>query len=117
MIKGMQEQQQKIEEQQAENKTLKDEVAELRQMVLSLKNSSTGGVAVTSARLEDVSPNPASGTAIIRYQVPNTATTATILLTNAEGQQLKAISLSKRGTGQVSLNTTMLAVGTYNYSL
>ena len=85
-------------------------------MLLELKNSSTGTVTATSTYLEQNTPNPVNGTTIIRYHVPETTMLASINITNAKGQVIKTVTLSK-GSGQVSLNTAMLASGTYNYTL
>jgi len=116
MIKGMQEQEAADKQKDIEIASLKTEVAELRQMLLELKNSSTGTVTATSTYLEQNTPNPVNGTTIIRYHVPETTMLASINITNAKGQVIKTVTLSK-GSGQVSLNTAMLASGTYNYTL
>lgn len=109
MIKGMQ-------EQQAENKALKEEVEELRQMVLELKRGNNGGVTSLSGSLEQNTPNPVRGTTTIRYHLSEQATSARLEITNSKGQVVKTEGLN-RGQGQVSLNTTSLAAGTYNYTL
>jgi hypothetical protein len=74
-------------------------------------------VNLTSAYLEQNTPNPTGGTTSIRYYVPITATSARLTLTNANDQVVKTVSLSNRGKGQVSLNTQALAAGTYHYTL
>jgi hypothetical protein len=117
MVKGMQEQEERFVKQESENKALKAEVAELRQMILELKNGRTGTLTSTSAYLEQNTPNPVNGSTTIRYHVPETSTSARFTLTNAKGQVLKTINLSNRGTGQLNLNTNSLAAGTYNYTL
>jgi hypothetical protein len=109
MIKGMQ-------EQEAENKALKAEVAELRQMILELKGGA-GMVTSAGAYLEQNTPNPVRGTTTIRYHVPESSTSALLNLTNAKGELVKTMSLNRSGSGQVTLNTGMLASGTYNYTL
>jgi hypothetical protein len=110
IVKGMQ-------EQQAENQALKDRVAKLEELILELKNGRAGSVNVTSSYLEQNTPNPVSGITTIRYQVPETATSAKLTLTNAKGQLIKTIGLGNRGAGQLNLNTSSLAAGTYNYTL
>jgi hypothetical protein len=116
MVKGMQEHQQ-------ENQALKEQVAvqqqqidELRKMVLELKNGRTGSGMLTSAYLEQNTPNPVRGTTTIRYHVPETSTSARLTLTNAKGQLVKMVSLNK-STTQISLNIAALAAGTYYYTL
>jgi hypothetical protein len=92
---------------------LEKEVAELKALVIGSNNP----VVHTLAYLEQNAPNPVSGTTTIRYHVPETSTSASLTLTNAKGQVVKTVSLNNRGTNQLSLNTTGLAAGTYNYTL
>jgi hypothetical protein len=117
MIKGMQEQQAENQALQEENKNQQRQIDELRQMVLELKNGRTGPVTITSAYLEQNSPNPVNGSTVIRYRIPETSTSARLILTNAKGQIVKMVNINNKGTGQLSLNTISLAAGTYNYTL
>jgi hypothetical protein len=110
MIKGMQ-------EQQVENETLKDRVAKLEELILALKNGSTSPVTITSAYLNQNTPNPVSGSTTIRYHIPEQSTSARLTLTNAKGQVIKTINLNNRGAGQLSLATSSMAAGTYHYTL
>jgi hypothetical protein len=108
---------QQLNEKDQEIDALKEEMAELRKMVLELKNGSSGTINTTAAYLEQNTPNPVSGTTIIRYRIPEQSTSARLTLTNAKGQVVKTLSLGNRGLGQVSLSTSALAAGTYNYTL
>jgi hypothetical protein len=116
IIKGMQEQDQRIQNQKAENKALRDEVTELRKMVQELKYGRSNSGFLTSAFLEQNTPNPVGSTTSIRYFIPETSTSARLDLTNAKGLVVKSMNLN-RGTGQLNLNTQALASGTYNYTL
>jgi hypothetical protein len=111
LVKGMQEQQAQIEQ-------LQKQVEELQALVSKLAN---GQALITnrfsSAYLEQNTPNPASGSTIIRYTIPTDATSAHLDLTNTKGQIVKRVSLNNRGAGQVNLATSMLASATYTYSL
>lgn len=120
LIKGIQELKKENEElkvKAAETDAMKTEVAELRQIVLELKNTNTYTVTATKASLEQNSPNPVSGTTTIYYRVPESSTSARITLTNAKGQVMRTITLNNRGIGQVTLNTHGLASGAYHYTL
>jgi hypothetical protein len=110
MIKAMQ-------EQQAENKALREEVAELRQMMLELKNTRTSSVNVTSAYLEQNTPNPVQGTTRISYSIPDGTSRAQLQLTDALGKLVKTIHVAPSVAGTAVLNTSMLSSGVYNYSL
>jgi trimeric autotransporter adhesin len=100
-----------VQELDAENKDLKARIERLEQLIRRNTNP------LTSASLEQNNPNPISGTTTIRYSVPQTATSARLILTNAKGQLIKTVTISNRGSGQLSLNTAALAAGTYNYTL
>jgi hypothetical protein len=120
MVKGMQELDEKtkeIEELKQKNEHLEEQMAELRKIVLELKNNRTGAITLTSAYLEQNTPNPTAGTTAIRYHVPETAGSARLTISNAKGQLIRTISINGKGTGQVNLSTQALASGTYNYTL
>jgi len=99
-----------------ENSNQQLQIDELRKMVLELKNGSTGTVTSIFGYLEQNTPNPVSSTTFIKYHIPETVTSAVLNITNAKGQLVKTMNLSK-GTGQVNLNSAELASGTYNYTL
>ena len=103
-----------MQEQEAENRTLKEEVAELRRLVMELKSGSKNATSV-SGLLEQATPNPAKGTTRIAYNLPQGAGRAQLLLTDAAGRTVKTISLNN--SGFATLNTAGLATGIYNYSL
>ena len=109
VVKGMQ-------EMDAENKMLKQELAELRQMVMDMKNG-RGSDAITSAFLEQNNPNPVAGNTIIGYKVPVTTTSARLTITNVKGQLIKTFTIKSVGAGEVDFNSATLATGAYNYSL
>lgn len=96
------------------------EIDELKARIEKLEsllkvNSST--ISVNTAQLEQNIPNPVQGTTTIRYQVPAISASASLAITNSNGQLIKIISISNKGTGQITLDTNLLAVGTYNYTL
>lgn len=95
---------------------LEEELVSLKQMLLELKNSKNATASFSSAFLEQNTPNPSSGSTIIRYGIPDGVTSARLMLVNVKGQTLKEVNLS-RGTGQVNLSTANLPTGVYNYTL
>jgi hypothetical protein len=117
IVKGMQEQGAENKELRDEVQDLKEQLAELRNLVLNSQNGSTGAVNATSAYLEQNTPNPVSGSTTIRYHIPEQSTSARLTLTNAKGQVIKMVSLNNRGAGQLNLNTSSMAAGTYHYAL
>jgi len=110
LIGSIQEQQQQIKEQQKQIESLEQIINQLMQQ----KNVTTS---ITNVSLEQNNPNPVAGNTTIRYQIPVTATSAKVAITNIKGQLIKAITIGSMGAGQVNFNSATLASGTYNYSL
>jgi trimeric autotransporter adhesin len=101
-----------------ENKQVKQELAELRQMVLELKKgNSNEGSNTFKAYLEGSTPNPVGDAALIRYYIPQSSGTAHIVITDIKGANIKSITLSNKGAGQLSVNTTTWTAGIYTYTL
>jgi trimeric autotransporter adhesin len=97
---------------------LEKEVAELKAMVTRLANGQpVTGNTQSSSYLEQNKPNPVRGTTTIRYYVPEISNSAKLIFSNQKGQVVKTFSLGNRGAGQININTTTLAAGTYNYTL
>lgn len=113
VIKGMQ-------EQAAENHALKEEVEDLKKRLKKLESLLTDNgntITSTSSYLEQNSPNPVTSTTTIRYHVPESPASAKLIITNAKGQVAKSVAIATKGAGQVTLDATLLASGTYNYTL
>jgi trimeric autotransporter adhesin len=110
-----------VQELDAENQKLKEELAELRQMVMDLKNGNVSNnnlpVNVSSAWLEQNAPNPFNSSTVISYHIPSNAFASYILITDLKGAMIKSIPLKSNGSGQVTLNAGALAAGSYTYSL
>jgi hypothetical protein len=117
LIKGIQE----LSKENEELKRKVEDIDQLKKQMAELKafvtGSNGGTVNLTSAYLEQNTPNPVNGTTTIRYHTPEASTSARLTLTNAKGQVVKTVNLGNRGIGQVSLNTAALATGTYHYTL
>ncbi|HZH66703.1 MAG TPA: FlgD immunoglobulin-like domain containing protein, partial [Flavisolibacter sp.] len=102
--------------------TNQKQIDELKSIVTKLVNGQGGNVnnttaTVSGAYLEQSTPNPSRGSALIRYHLPQGTASAQITITNSKGQVLKTIALNSRGDGQVSLQGSSLPSGTYTYSL
>jgi hypothetical protein len=112
LVKAVQEQQKHIE-------VLEARLAKLEAALARSTNSSnnTTTATITGAYLEQSTPNPSSGSALIRYHLPQGTASAQVVVTNSKGQVLKTIALNSRGDGQVSLQGGNLPAGTYTYSL
>lgn len=118
LVKAVQELSKKtdeVEELRKENADIKQQLAELKALVMT--NSGTSAATISGASLEQSIPNPARSVATIRYNVPTNTTSARLTLVNAKGQVLKELSLNSSSAGQVSLNTANLPAGVYTYTL
>lgn len=110
LIKGMQEQQQEINE-------LKQQVAALSSNSGSDVSSLNKTAVLSSAGLLQNVPNPYKNSTTISYYLPAKASSAQITVTDNNGRVLKQINISGQGKGSVNIDAASLAAGTYNYSL
>ncbi len=107
LIKGMQEQQQEINE-------LKQQIATLTG---GTDASSVKTATLSSAALLQNTPNPYKNSTAIQYNLPARISSAQIIVTDNAGKILKQVNVSGAGKGSVNINASSLAAGTYNYSL
>lgn len=116
LTKGMQEQQELIEEMQAQ-------IAKLS------KNSDVHGKAdgtnATNVTLSDAdgivlnqnAPNPFAESTTITYDLSMDFTEAQIIITNMDGRVIKTVDITKQGKGQLNVFASDLSSGIYSYSL
>ncbi len=120
---------------QSENDDLKKQFADLKTIILhvqqvqqqcspcsaassaSTTSVSTQLVAVSSASLEQNIPNPFSNATSISYTLPQTYSSAKIIITDKLGKTLKEINVSGSGKGSVNVDASTLSNGAYQYSL
>jgi len=93
--------------------TLEARIEKLEQL---LKLNGSGAV-MSSATLDQNTPNPVRNRTTIGYNLPDQFANAQIQLTDNGGKLLKRITLSGTGRGVVNLDAFNLAAGTYNYTL
>jgi trimeric autotransporter adhesin len=113
MVKAMQELSAKNDALQQQNNDLAQRVAKLESM-MHVQSSSTD---ISSASLEQNIPNPFTNSTTIGYSLPDRFSSAQIIVTDKNGNQLKQINVSESGKGTVNVDVSKLASGTYNYSL
>lgn len=117
LMKAVQELSKKTDEIEELKKTNDQLEARLRKLEDLLTRNNSALTSVSSAYLEQNTPNPAVDMTTIRYGVPDGASSARLTLTNSQGQLLKTIALTGRGAGQINLNTSPLSSGLYTYTL
>jgi hypothetical protein len=115
IIKGMQEQQQMIEQLKQHNYEQQQQIENLKTMVSKLSIGQGFNTFLSRAELGEVTPNPVKSNAIIQYAIPEGSTRAQLLITDALGRSIRQITLSTSGV--INLDVYALASGVYNYSL
>lgn len=120
LIKGMQEQQATIDQQQKQIDDLKAMVTNLAQgkpLPSTGSNTIVNSIKIPAAALEQNVPNPLNGNTSIRYTISTGAKNASLLISNMNGKTVKQIPLNKEGTGVVNIETSTLSAGVYSYTL
>ena len=114
LVKGMQEQDEKLQKMEALEEKVQTLQAAVDKLTAMLSNNTTGFLSSTS--LDVPVPNPAKGNTNIRYSIPVGTASARLTVVNMLGQVMKEVKLTG-GAGQVNLNVSGLAAGTYPCTL
>ena len=136
LVNAVQEQQAQIEERdeaiedlQAENAQIQDQLAKLTEIVLSLqKNCACADVQEKVSKdkvelsgdlpyLEQNQPNPFRENTLIKYYLPEGHENASINIFTSEGKLLKNVKITEYGHGQINLTANSLPAGSYMYQL
>lgn len=119
-----------LQEQQAQIETLKTiayaqekEIIELTTTIKDCCNTSfdkstiTDDIIITKAVLHQNAPNPFTETTIIKYNIPNFVENANIIVHNLNGVEIKSFIITESGSGNITINGTILNPGMYLYTL
>ncbi len=119
LVKAVQELSKKNEELEQRIQKLEALLKNNDELLLNSKTDrkSNETVYLSSARLEQNTPNPSRTSTIIRYFLPNEISGASVVISDMKGKIIKTISLNTKGSGQININTALLTSGTYSYSL
>ncbi|HAS41764.1 MAG TPA: hypothetical protein DCS93_14895 [Microscillaceae bacterium] len=112
LIKAVQEQQVIIENQKAELKELK---AQMAKVLKKLKMDREG--VDKAGKLFQNNPNPAGRGTSIGYALDNSVNKATITVYDWNGKPVKTYSLAQRGEGNLTIGANELKPGMYTYVL
>lgn len=122
IIKAVQEQQQEIDEKDVAIYDLQFEIANLKSEIQSLKtmiasNQSAIISQPSSASLQQNIPNPFTNTTTINYTLPQTYSSAKIIVVDELGNPIKSINLSGTGKGSINFLAPFRSGVSYQYSL
>ncbi len=117
LVKSVQELSSKNDELQKQVDELKILVAEMNKKLSGNENTGLQNVTVSSASLEQNTPNPLNNNTNIRYILPPKYFQASIVITDKAGKKIKEVNVSGSGRGSININTSALSTGTYQYSL
>jgi len=122
LVKGMQEQQQIIEQQQ---QTIQDLLKRIE--ALETKSNGTGKVetktgigqinSVTEVSMEQNEPNPFTNETVVKYFLPQTVANAFMVVYDLSGKQLLSFPITQKGNYSVAITSEKLAAGIYIYSI
>lgn len=104
-----------VKEQQSQIEELKAIVATYQETG-AMKGKALANNLNTSMLFQN-SPNPFNQTTIIRYALNAESSNGTIVIRDLNGNQVKQISITESGKGQVVINANELTQGTYTYTL
>jgi hypothetical protein len=130
LVKGMQEQQGIIESQADTIKTMQStlnnvlarmeimssQLSDIKECCSSNQGSSLGSL-LNGPQLLNAVPNPTSGATVIYYYIPSTAKTASLQLTDANGQAIQTIAIANFGYSSSPLQISNLTSSIYYYTL
>jgi len=105
--------------QQKINADLQKQIDELKSLITSggISSQSTVNTQLSTASIEQNIPNPFNQTTTINYTLPNTFSSAKIIVVDKSGKVLKEINVSGKGKRNITVDAATLASGAYNYSL
>ena len=123
-IKGIQELVKINESKDARIDSLQQQIDELRKLItgssqhpISSDAVSNATISISSASLEQNTPNPFKNSTSIHYTLPQKFSTAQIIITDNSGKIIKQLNVSGTGKGAINIDAATLSAGVYNYSL
>lgn len=123
LIKAIQEQQERIEQDAQTTAQLMEQIAELQEAVTALQDGKqskktifeNSGQESDKGMLFQNEPNPFGESSNIRYFIPEGTTNASLELYGIDGKQIKRIPIEGTGMGQITINASELPSGVLSY--
>ncbi|MBA3647750.1 MAG: tail fiber domain-containing protein [Chitinophagales bacterium] len=122
LVKAVQELSAKNDEKDIKMSDLQIQIDELKVQVQSLlkgniEHVSQNAITLSSASLEQNTPNPFNESTEIQYALPSKFFSAQIIISDQAGKIVRQNNISTQGKGVLKLDAGSLSAGTYNYSL
>lgn len=106
-----------VEALKTQNEQISDLQNRIDELESKLSDRKPTGVIQSEAKLFQNAPNPFSEKTVIKYFIPKTANSSSIIIYDLSGHQLKKIDRLEKENGEVTLNGNELGAGTYYYTL
>lgn len=118
LVKAVQELSKQNDSLKAQNESLEKRIERMEALLNNQSALNGKQLAVlSSASLEQNTPNPFSNTTAINYVLPAKFNNAAIVIVDMNGKTVKQIKLTATGKGVLQLDAPALASGIYTYSL
>jgi hypothetical protein len=123
LVKAVQELSKQNDELKNQNVSLQSQIDELRSMIQQIQANNASSVQTKATQpANDVAlaqnvPNPFNHSTTISYTLPQSYSSAKIIVTDKNGNTLKEVNVSAKGKGSLNVDAATLAAGAYQYSL
>jgi hypothetical protein len=120
LVKGEQELSKENDSLKSVLSSLQDQINELKAMIVANQSTVSNQSAVVlsdASSLQQNIPNPFDHTTTINYTLPQTYSSAKIIITDNSGKTLKELSINAKGKGSLNIDASTLSSGAYQYSL
>ncbi len=118
LVKAVQELSKQNDSLKAQNENLQTRIERIEALLSERSvTSSKQLMAISSASLEQNTPNPFSNVTTIRYHIPQQFFIAKIMVANTNGRIIKEVKINTTGEGTININAAALSSGNYTYSL
>lgn len=123
LIKAIQEQQERIEQDAQTTAQLMEQIAQLQEAVSALQEGKQSKKSIfensnqesDQGMLFQNEPNPFGESSNIRFYIPEGTTNASLELYGIDGKQIKRIPIQGTGMGQITINASELPSGVLSY--
>jgi hypothetical protein len=107
---------QSVDDLKKEIDDLKKEIADLKILFTKVKEGNIN-MGKGSAVLYQNTPNPVNKSTVIKYEIPELAESAGLIITTAEGRTVRSFNLVSNNAQAVNISAGELSAGLYYYSL